>query len=461
MERFTPRGESLRTMKRLLNTLIKTVSRTSVNGTCEFSHTVERLESRIAPAAVVSVLDLDGDGAADDIRITGDSNKNIVQIDDNGSNTLTVSIDADGNGDLTGPQDLAPTDYTFAGNTVAVEVKLGGGSDTLNYAVKGNLSTATRLLTADLGSGSNTFSFSTGTFDLLNTSRVGIDVTGGTSADSVTVDFDEVRKSLVTVGLSLGKGSDVATVNFDRIDDGSSVDLGADLGQGINTLTLDLQKVGFGDRGTVNADVTGGASTDNVTLNLHDDVGDGTKASLMTFKADLGAGNDSFAANIDYAGNVFRVDDHSVASIAVKGGAGTDNLSVKGVGAAGTIRLDPDSRFVIDLQGGAGNDTITADLGKTDALELIGELRLRIDGGLGKDAIAAMVANNANSTGNYDIVVLGGQGADQATFQVTSSGGTPTFGPTGKALLDGGLGTDILTNNSKPLSTAAGFEQII
>ena len=80
-----------------------------------------------------------------------------------------------------------------------------------------------------------------------------------------------------------------------------------------------------------------------LALNLHDDVGDGFTASAMNFKADLGAGNDVFAANVDYGGQVFRVDDHSVASIAVKGGAGNDSLSVKGVPGAGTIRLDADA----------------------------------------------------------------------------------------------------------------------
>jgi hypothetical protein len=441
---------------------MKTFSRTRMSAR-EFHHTPERLESRIAPAVIVSVLDLDGDGAADDIRIVGDVGKNIVTVQDNGANQLTISIDADGNGNTTGPKDLAPTNYLFSGDSVALDVKLGAGNDTLNYTTTGNLSASTRMLNADLGPGSNTFSFSTGAFNVLNSSRIGIDVTGGTAVDAVTVDFNEVRKSALTVSLALGRGNDTATVNSDKIDDGSSGDVGVDLGIGVNTLTVDLQEVGFGDRATVNVDVTGGVHKDTVTLNLHDDVGNGVTASALNFKADLGAGNDVFAANVDYQGNVFRVDDHSVASIAVKGGAGNDSLSVTGVGvgAAGTIKLDADSTFAIDLQGGAGNDIINVDLGKTDALELIGALRLRLAGGLGNDVLTAMVANNAVATGNYDLAVLGDQGNDQATFQVTNNGGTPTFGPTGKALLDGGLGTDILTNNSKPLSKATGFEQVI
>jgi|GEM_PF-3280667 len=427
----------------------------------EDTTTPERLESRIAPAVILSVLDLDGDGAADDVRITGDAGKNIVHIEDNGANTLTISIDADGNGDTLGKRDLAPTNFVFSGDSVSLEVKLGAGNDVLDYKTTGNLSASARVITADLGPGTNTFSFSTGNNDVFNASRLSLDVTGGAVADAITVDFDEVRKSELAVSVAAGRGNDTVAFDADRIDDGSSVDVGVDLGLGINTLTMDFQEVGFGDHATVNADVLGGAQKDTVTLNLHDDVGNGVIASALNFKADLGAGNDVFMGNLDYAGNVFRVDDHSVASILVKGGAGNDTLSVKGVGASGTIRLDPDAHLAIDLQGGLGNDILAADLSKTDGLEVIGTLRVRLDGGLGNDILATMIANNASSTGNYDIAVLGGAGNDQVNFQAFNNGGTPTYGPTGKVVVDGGLGTDVLTSASKSLIKSTAFEQVI
>lgn len=448
-------------MKQSVSNISKTSTTRDAMSARNITNTMERLEGRIAPAVVLSVVDIDFDGTADDVRIVGDGGNSIVEIQDNGSNMLTISIDADGDGDTSGKGDMAPTNFPFSDGSVALDVKLGGGNDELNYTATGNLSAATRLLTADLGSGSNTFAFKTGAFDVLNASRISLDVTCRTAVDAVTVDLDEVRKSSVTVGLAVGAGNDTATVDFGRIDDGSSVDVGGDLGPGVNALTMDFQQVGFGDGGTVDLDVTGGVGKDTVTLNLHDDVGNGTKASLLSFNADLGAGDDSFAANLDYANNVFRVDDHSLASIAVKAGAGNDSLSVKGVGAAGTIRVDSDARLAVDLQGGAGNDAINLDLGKSDALELIGAVRVRLAGGIGDDVLTAMLANNVNTTGSFDVAVLGGGGDDQATFQVNSNGGTPTFGPIGKAILDGGLGEDVLTNGSKPVSTAAGFEQVI
>jgi hypothetical protein len=422
---------------------------------------LEGLEDRSLPAVLLQVLDLDADGAADDVRIRGDAGRNVVQIQDNGANALTISIDANGDGDTTDPGDLAPTAFNFNGDSVALDVSLRGGNDVLNYTATGNYSASTRLLTADLGTGKNAFSFSTGASDVLNASRISLAVVGGTSRDAVSVDFDEVRKSDVTVGLSLGAGNDAASADFERIDDGASVDVDVDLGGGTNALTLDFQEVGFGDQGTVDVDVTGGARKDTVTLNLHDDVGNGVSASLLSFEADLGAGNDTFRGNLDLGSNVFRVDDHSVASIGVKGGAGNDSLSVEAVGVNGTIKIDADAQLAIDLQGGAGNDSLGMDLILTDSLELIGEVRLRLDGGAGNDIILALLSNNPNTTGNHDVVILGGQGNDKVTFQVFNNGGAPTFGPTGKAVLDGGLGVDVLSNNSKPQSKATGFELVI
>src|SRR5213076_1286434 len=104
-----------------------------------------------------------------------------------------------------------------------------------------------------------------------------------------------------------------------------------------------------------------------------------------------------------------------------KGGAGNDTLKVMGVGATGTIRLDPDSRLQIDLQGGLGNDTITTDLGKADALGLMGAIRLRLSGGLGSDILTAMLASDTTTTGSFDVAVFGDQGDDQMTFQLTSN----------------------------------------
>jgi hypothetical protein len=194
---------------------------------------------------------------------------------------------------------------------------------------------------------------------------------------------------------------------------------------------------------------------------MHDDVGDGTKASRFSAVVDLLGGSDTFKAQFDRDGNVFRVDDQSQCAFAVRGGAGNDVLSASQSGATGTIRIDPNGLLSIDLDGGAGNDTLVTDFGAGDAFELLGAVRVRMDGGLGNDILTCLLANEVDTTGEYDVALRGGAGNDAMSFNVVNNGGTPTFGPTGKAALDGGLGLDTLTNGNKPASFGTGFETVI
>lgn len=421
---------------------------------------LESLEGRVVPAVVVTQLDLDGDGATDDIRIVGDIGNNAVTILDNGTGLLSISVDANRDGDTTDPGELTNAAFNFDGNSGAIEISLGGGNDAVTYNLTGNLSGDARAISINLGGGNNSATVSAGANDILAGSRFDLEVTTGGGNDAVNLALDEVRASLVSVRADLGLGNDTATMAFDRIDDKSAVDLDVNLGDGLNSLQIDLQEIGFGDSADVHIDIHGGAQKDNVTVNLHDDIGDGTKRSSLQIDAELFAGKDTFTAGLDYAVNVFRVDDHSLASIAVRGGLGDDAIGVQGVGAAGTIRIDPDGLLDIDLKGGAGNDTVGVNLGKTDALELLGDMRVRMDGGIGNDSLSCLLANNANATGKYDVAVLGSAGNDTVVFALPPSG-TPTFGPLGKILLDGGRGLDALTNSNPAASLAHFFEVVL
>src|SRR5262249_44000749 len=110
---------------------------------------------------------------------------------------------------------------------------------------------------------------------------------------------------------------------------------------------------------------------------------------------------------------------------------------------------------------GLGNDTMVTDFGAGDTLELLGAIRVRMDGGLGTDVLTCLLANNVNTTGEFDVAVRGGAGNDTMAFSLVNNGGAPILGPTGKAVLDGGLGTDTLTNTAKALSVGIGFELVI
>jgi hypothetical protein len=421
---------------------------------------LEFLEGRTMPAVIVTPLYLDGDGASDDLRIVGDAGNNAVTITDDGTGALLVSIDANRDGDTTDYGEFSNAAFNFSGNTGALEINLGAGNDAVTYNQTGSFSGDARSLSINLGSGNNTATVAAETNDIFAASRFDLDVTGGGGNDTLNVALDEVRASLVSVRASLGLGNDAATLAFDRIDDKAAVDLDASLGDGLNYLQIDPQEIGFGDRADVHVDIHGGAQKDTVAVNLHDDVGNGVSRSSLQIDAELFAGNDSFTAGLDYAGNVFRVDDHSLASIAVRGGSGDDTLGVQGVGAAGTIKIDPDGLLDIDLKGGAGNDTVGVNLGKSDALEVIDGVRIRMDGGIGNDSLSCLLANNAASTGSFDVAVLGGAGSDSAVFALPPAG-TPTFGPLGKVLFDGGRGLDTLTNANPAASLVRFFETVL
>lgn len=422
---------------------------------------LECLQARVVPAVVVTQVDLDGDGAADDLRIVGDGAKNLVTVADNGSTALTLSIDANGDGDLTDAADVNGAVFNYSGNSVGIEVGLAGGNDAFTYSLQNSVAGGSRTLQVGLGTGNNAFTLDAANKNFTAGSLLDVDVAAGAGADAATVAVGQVRASLAAVRFDLGAGNDSAAVALGRIDDGGAADVAIDLGDGTNSAAVDLHEVGFGDRANASVAVTGGTGVDAVAVNLHDDVGDGVKASAVLVDVSLGAGNDTFAANLDYDQSVFRVDDHSLASINVRGGAGNDTLTAQGVGAAGTIRIDPDGLLDINLKGGTGDDTVAVNLGLPGSLEILGTVRAVIDGGAGKDKLSASFANNSNTTGRYDVAVFGGADNDQVAFGLVNNGGTPTFGPLGKVILKGGTGADTLTNGNPAVSLATYFETLL
>lgn len=422
---------------------------------------VETFNDRIVPAVVFTQLDLDGDGATDDIRIVGDGQNSKITITDNGANQVQIQIDANGDGDYNdaGKGDLSNT-FNFSADSMVLEAQLKGGKDSFDYIVANNTSASARTVVVDLGSGNDSFNWNTSANDVLNLSRISIDVTAGSGADTINVSFDEVRKSQISVKVDAGAGNDKYDVKFDRIDDGASVDMHTELGAGLNIHNADINEVGFGDKGTLDMVIVGGNQKDTVELRMHDDIGDGTKASRFSAVIDLLGGNDIFKALFDATGNVFRVDDHSQASFVVRGGAGHDTI-LAGQNGTGTIRIDPDALLSINLDGGVGHDNVVADFGSANLWELIGMLQIRMDGGIGNDTMTCLLANNSNSTGTYDVAVRGGAGNDTMTFNLVNTNGTPTYGPANGAVLDGGTGTDSLTNSNPAVGKLAAFETVI
>lgn len=422
---------------------------------------VESLNCRIVPAVVLTKLDLDGDAVSDDIRIIGDFQNTKIVITDDGAGLANFQIDANGDGDFA---DVAlgdlNTSFAFNDDTFVLEAQLRGGNDSISYFTTANNSDSTRTLTIDLGAGNDTFLW-THDKDVFNGSSISLDITAGAGNDLINVTNGQIRASQESVKVDAGSGNDKYDLKFDRIDDHSTIDIHTDLGNGLNIQNAEFQEIGFGDQAVVDMVVVGGANKDTIQLGMHDDIGNGVTASHFSAVFDLLAGNDDFKALYDVGGDVFRVDDHSQSSLVVRGGAGNDSLLAGQNGLTGTMKIDPDALFAVDLDGGSGNDSVITSFGTLNAWELIGGIRVRMDGGYGNDTLTCLLSHNFSSTGIYDVVVRGGAGNDIMSFNLFNGGGTPTFGPAGGVVLDGGIGIDSLINGNPAVTKSVGIETVV
>jgi hypothetical protein len=430
-----------------------------------FRPILEQLETRLVPAMTLQQLDLDGDGSQDDIRIRGDGGNNTVQIFDTADNGFVLAMDANGDGDFDDAPlgDLPGVLFGISDKSVVFDINLGGGADKVIYSVNNNdRDGCARTLLVRLGTGDDEFRANAGTQNLVGLSAFHFDVNGGGGADAVDFAFKGVTNSSLVIKEALGGGNDTSAVTFaGNIDFGASVKILADLGPGDNLLDLALQGVGFNDVATADINVLGGDDAlhhDKVTVDLHDDVGNGVLSSRLAITARLRAGDDEFLVRPQT--DDFRVDDTSLAAIAAFGGAGRDELKVVGTDpAAFPMHIDPDGLFDIDLHGGDGADVLAVDFAITNALRLEGTLRVRLHGDADGDELALFVRNDDTTRGTYDLAVAGGDGDDLVRFGLDKQLGSPGLGPAAAVLLAGGSGTDTLTDLNPEDSKAVQFEK--
>lgn len=408
---------------------------------------IEQLDQRLVPAVLLTPHDLDGDGGVDDIRIVGDAQHSTVSIQDDGTNKLLISIDANSNGSLLDKGDLQQQ-FTFTGNSVVVEVFLGAGKDTFNYTPTSTLGGDTRNFFVNLGSGNDTFNWNMNNNTINASSRIGVELWTGDGHDQANVTFGTISNAYVSMFANMGNHNDTYNLTLGPVDQKATVDVTTDLGHGNNLHKVSIDDVGKFDKAYVNMNILGGNHVDTVEVKLLDDVGDGQTASRLNLDVNLQNGNDLFEAILNAD---FRVDDHSQATLKVRGGNGNDQLTAKSDGN-GQLKLDADSLLGIDFDGGAGNDGLNVGIfpiiqGTT--LDLYGTMQVRMAGGAGNDKLLCLFANTNTSTGSYDIVLKGDAGNDQTQFGITNSGAAAiTLGPGAGVLIDGGQGQDQLTSSS-------------
>jgi uncharacterized protein (TIGR03118 family) len=363
------------------------------------------------------------------------------------------------------------------------DLQLHGTKDQLTFAEAGTEAIVGRRLsvTADLGTGENHFSFNPNQADnepadIFGNSDVSVSVVGHNGNDFVDLNFDDITESRLSVNVR-GIGGSKTPLGPNDVRDSivfghpgepagirnSSVDVNVVLGQGNTNLAFtygvdlgDFTDVpgpaGFG-RSTMNVNITGsnrGQDVDNVTLLASGAVDTG---STLNFNANLGAGNDRFAALID-AGN-FRIANGAggtaggAAHFNVQAGSGDDAISFKSLNQNRAIELS--GLLDVNVFEGSGTDNIKVDLGGagfTDGTPSARTatnraFRLRLLGGSGDETTKVNLANSPTATFDYDVAILGGSGANDITFiGINPAGGTPTFGPSGSILIDPGFGAD-------------------
>jgi hypothetical protein len=435
-----------------------------------FRPALEIMEARLVPAVQVTVLDLDNDGVANDLKIVGDDKANRIRLLDDPSGTLQLEIDANGDGDTSDPADrpLGPV----AGFEKVILIVLGNGNDRVTHTVLGDFAGAERRLIVNLGQGNDFFHFTTNEHDVLAGSDVAITLFAGGGTDQAEVLFDGVSSSAVSVQALMGAGADgklntPCLLTFGQeggsIDNFASVDADWDLGAGVNNLQVAVGAVGADADGqaTVDIGVLGGTAADKIGLDLLGSVGNGTAPSNLTFAANLLAGNDIFTGRVN--ADQFNIGSGSQVRLTVLGNDGDDTLGLATFGdQASVIDLDAESLFAAVFRGGLGNDVfnfkVFASVQAPGSLKLDGQLYLRLDGGEGNDQITLKLLNTAASVGNYNAAVFGGFGKDTVKFGLSHNAAAVTFKPRGKVLLDGGLGLDKLENTTPGVSIARFFE---
>jgi hypothetical protein len=362
----------------------------------------EILEERWTPT--ITPFDCDpAVGGNDSVRIFGTSGVDrVVVTDDPDADSITYQHDVGNNGSI----DFTLTTSTF---DFCVEVDLRAGNDILIYNVESDYSSSVKQLSVFLGTGNDRVTFNTNGFDITAGSEWIIEITdpptaGG--ADRVFLDFasattngtdTNIVDSAVTVTVDLGTGADRAVVNFD-------------------------------------GDIGNGAGTADTTVDL--------------FFA-LGSQDDRFTGQFDL--NFFDVFNDGELALQVGGGGGNDVLRLQRhpdfapLGAASI-----DGKLDVILQGAAGNDIIDCNFAMATVNAFtssqLGHIDLRVYGDTGNDNIEVSLSNDQFATLNYDVVVRGGAAADTMGLSFESaSGSTITFNALGYALLDGGLGPDLLS----------------
>lgn len=252
---------------------------------------VEALERRECLSVSVSTIAVQ---SGNELRITGDSDADTINIVDQGNGHIDVS---DGSGTLLGSADGVKVvkldakqgqdivNYTLANtltNTERVVLNLGNKADQATVDLTAGIRGANLQLEVNGGKGADAIAVSLGS---LKSAKAHVVLDGGEGADTITVTGTGTNVgagSLLSVVVSGDAGKDVLTTNISgRIQGTLAVE--TDGNKGADVLVANIS-ADVGSTGVVRTASSGNKAVDNVTLNAVDnsldDDGQSTLAAL-------------------------------------------------------------------------------------------------------------------------------------------------------------------------------------
>jgi hypothetical protein len=362
------------------------------------------------------VFDVDGNAG---LRVVGTSGNDAITITDD---PVTDQPLITGAGTV---PNLGTSEILF------YDIVTNGGTDAVAFTTSGDYDGDIRSVSADLGSGTDSFSFQVAD-NIANGSAVNLEVFGSTGNDSLAVQVDGVLGgSTFDALLDGGNDSDSLDVDTGNVLDGSSVGASLYLGSGTNAANTNLEHAS--DASRVEYFIRGENGTDTVTNNI-----DGNLDGFLALNSFLGSGADVQLVNL---GGGFDVEADATALLNLNGGGGNDQMIVQYDDTASLFRIE--GTLDVNMQGGAGNDFIVFDLfSGTLETQVNGTLRLRVAGQTGHDNVQMGFIFDDLSVGRADLRVTCGSGNDSffALVGDNSLGGITYVG--GFMLVDGGSGVD-------------------
>lgn len=387
-----------------------------------------------AGCAVVEA-DRDANGTTD-VRLTGDTKKQIATAEIRNDGSYLVQIDCNGNGLFT---DVGDVVRSGAGPIESYILELAG-NDTITVVQADNLVGASRSVVIALAGITNSVTFDTLGNDLLSGSNLAIEIIGSTRFDFVTLDFagSVINSSELILRGDLSSDQDRLDYFAPATVTNSVVDINIDLGSGAN-------KVNWTDAGTITgstetvalsgSDVT--TETDTVTTDFAGKIEGGSR---LEFFLKLNSGDDRYLGRFDVAS--YDVDSlggsSSEARYYFHGGPGFDRLDVSSIGSGAAT---DNGLIEIRMEGYHQPDTLTLDW---DGLTGSGVFRLRSFTGDASDLVLASLATASGSSNDLDVAICSDSEADislqgDTAYLAVVDRGSATAGPAGAVIVDGGL----------------------